>query len=74
MAVDRIRDEVRRLVPHEGLTTLGRNRQFRLAGWMKDDLLIKVDKATMAASIEARVPFLDHTYVEWSQAFLTISC
>ncbi len=33
---------------------------------MKDDLLIKVDKATMAASIEARVPFLDHTYVEWA--------
>jgi asparagine synthase (glutamine-hydrolysing) len=65
---DRIREEILRLVPDEGLTTLGRNRQFRLAGWMKDDLLIKVDKATMAASIEARVPFLDHTYVEWSQS------
>jgi asparagine synthase (glutamine-hydrolysing) len=62
---ERIRDEVRRLVPDEGLTTLGRNRHFRLAGWMRDDLLMKVDKATMAASIEARVPFLDHTYVEW---------
>jgi asparagine synthase (glutamine-hydrolysing) len=62
----RIRDEVLRLVPHDGLTTLGRNRQFRIAGWMRDDLLTKVDKSTMAASIEARVPFLDHTYVEWS--------
>jgi asparagine synthase (glutamine-hydrolysing) len=62
---DRIRDEILRLVPHPGSTLIGRNRLFRLAGWMKDDLLIKVDKTTMAASIEARVPFLDHTYVEW---------
>jgi asparagine synthase (glutamine-hydrolysing) len=65
-AVDRIREEVGRLAPDEGHTTIGRNREFRLAGWMRDDLLVKVDKATMAASIEARVPFLDHTYVEWS--------
>jgi asparagine synthase (glutamine-hydrolysing) len=63
---ERITDEIARLVPHADVSTIGRNRLFRLAGWMKDDLLIKVDKATMAASIEARVPFLDHTYVEWS--------
>ena len=67
-AADRIRDEVRRLTPDNGATTIGRNRQFRLAGWMRDDLLVKVDKSTMAASIEARVPFLDHTYVEWAQS------
>ncbi len=28
--------------------------------WLVDDLLIKADKMTMAASIELRVPFLDH--------------
>ncbi len=65
---DRIRGEIDRLVPSGGMTTMGRNRLFRIAGWMKDDLLIKVDKTTMAASIEARVPFLDHTYIEWSQS------
>jgi asparagine synthase (glutamine-hydrolysing) len=66
-AVERIRGEIHRLTDRaRGLSTLGRNRLFRIEGWMKDDLLIKVDKTTMAASIEARVPFLDHTYVEWS--------
>lgn len=28
--------------------------------WLPDDLLLKADKMTMAASIELRVPFLDH--------------
>ena len=65
-AAERIRDEVDRIAPKEGLSTFERNRHFRINGWMKDDLLVKVDKATMASSIEARVPFLDHTYVEWS--------
>jgi len=32
--------------------------------WLVDDLLIKADKMTMAASIELRVPFLDHRLVE----------
>jgi asparagine synthase (glutamine-hydrolysing) len=34
--------------------------------WLVDDLLIKADKMTMAASIELRVPFLDHRLVELS--------
>jgi asparagine synthase (glutamine-hydrolysing) len=32
--------------------------------WLVDDLLLKADKMTMAASIELRVPFLDHRLVE----------
>ena len=31
--------------------------------WLPDDLLLKADKMTMAASIELRVPFLDHEIV-----------
>lgn len=34
--------------------------------WLPDELLMKVDKMTMANSIEARVPFLDHRLVEFA--------
>ena len=33
--------------------------------WLPDRLLLKADKMTMAASIELRVPFLDHRMVEY---------
>ena len=32
--------------------------------WLPDDLLIKADKMSMAASVELRVPLLDHVFVE----------
>ncbi len=34
--------------------------------WLSDDLLMKMDKMSMAASVEARVPILDHPLVEWA--------
>ncbi len=34
--------------------------------WLPDDLLMKADKMTMAASQELRVPFLDHKLVEFA--------
>jgi len=41
---------------------------FDQASWLPDNLLERGDRMTMAASIEARVPFLDHMLAEYVSA------
>lgn len=49
-----------------GRTTIDRLLALDLTGYLPDDLLHKVDRATMAASLEGRAPFLDHELVAFA--------
>jgi asparagine synthase (glutamine-hydrolysing) len=50
--------------PAQSLTSINRMLYFDLATRIPSDLLIRTDRITMAASVECRVPFLDHELVE----------
>lgn len=48
------------------LPTLHQMLRVDTKTWLPDDLLIKADKMTMAASVELRVPFLDARVLEFA--------
>jgi asparagine synthase (glutamine-hydrolysing) len=48
-----------------GTSSLRRMLYFDQTSWLPDNLLERGDRMTMAASIEARIPFLDHRLAEY---------
>jgi len=57
-------DHIERLRPHSDF--LSRMTYLELKLRLPELLLMRVDKITMATSVEARVPFLDHHLVEYA--------
>ncbi len=54
---------------HDLIFNINEILNFQYDDWLPDDILFKLDKLTMAHSLEGRVPFLDHKLVELLNSF-----
>src|SRR5262249_53878941 len=45
---------------------VARSQYIDLQTWLPGRMLVKVDRASMANSLEVRTPFLDHELIEWA--------
>lgn len=51
---------------YTGASMTARQQQLDYSLYLPDDILVKVDRASMAHSIEVRSPFLDYRLIEWA--------
>lgn len=58
----------KQLAPHRNkenaLLDFNKMLSIQFEHWLPDDILCKLDKMTMAHSLEGRVPYMDHKFVE----------
>ena len=62
------KDEVRELVrkSFDNRDYISNMLYYDIQYWLPDDLLMKIDKMTMAKSLEARVPYLDYEFLQFA--------
>lgn len=54
--------------PEGGMLDFNAVLGLQFHDWLPDDILCKLDKLTMANSLEGRVPFMDHKLVEFAMS------
>ena len=52
--------------PTQGFSKLQHKQGADINGWLANDLLLKLDRTTMAHGIEGRVPYLDDTFSQFA--------
>jgi len=71
LPLEQLRQDFRAGLGQNTETPLAWMSYVALKGNLLEDYLMRLDKMGMAASIEGRVPLLDHEFIRWSQSIPT---